>query len=369
MSADKPGYQPSAADFILHHNDAGNVVAWSARYGNVEGGADASVVLQKAIDRLPSVGGKIGIAAGTYDLNSTVRIEDKHGVHLEGAGRGIVFSGGNEGTVFRCDRDVDLLEIFGKTVKVAGVSISHLHLIGSGRANGKAGILVRGDADLLSLHNVGVNHCQIGIHLRGGDSERAGVVDAPQLQFCDPQVCGVGLMIERCHYAKIVGGEFSDHDEYGIVLASPDDGGARLGGVKIIGVTAVRKGKAGILIGPNTDCVTVTGGADIGGWDCGIRIAADGRGRPPRNVIVTGIHAYNNRRAGIEIDGAEHVVVSSCICSGHDHAFVENPTPRHGIVVKDSEHVLIQGNILYGHADQNIADLTGQAVLANNRES
>jgi len=27
MSADKPGYQPSAADFILHHNDAGNVVA------------------------------------------------------------------------------------------------------------------------------------------------------------------------------------------------------------------------------------------------------------------------------------------------------------------------------------------------------
>ena len=117
-------------------------------------------------------------------------IEDRHGVHLQGAARGIR---GGGGTVLRSDRAIDLLGIFGNRLKAAGVTVSDLHLVGSGKENGKAGILVRGATDLLSLHNVGANHCGTGFHLRGGGGDRGPVVDAAQIQFCDPQVNGVGL--------------------------------------------------------------------------------------------------------------------------------------------------------------------------------
>ena len=181
------------ADFVICGSDDGTVFAQSGRTGAVvASGKDASSVIQQAIDSLPAEGGKIYIAAGCYWLDSTIRIEDKHGVRLEGAARGIVFSEGKEGTVLRSKRDIDLLEIFGNRLKLTGITISDLHLIGSGKNNGKAGLLVRGGTDLLSLHNVGANHCGIGFYLKGGDGETPGVIDAPSVQFCDPQVDDLG---------------------------------------------------------------------------------------------------------------------------------------------------------------------------------
>lgn len=361
---------PVAADCVVYQHESGRICAVSGLAGTVIAqDADASTVIQQAIDSLPVTGGKVYISAGTYELTAPLRIKDKHGVHLEGAARGIVFSGGKEGTVLRSKLAINLIEIFGETIKMAGITISNLHLIGSGKQNGKAGIWVRGGSDLLSLHQVGANHCGIGFHFEGGHKRGAGVIDAPQIQFCDPQVNSIGLKIERSHYAKIVGGEFSDCDQYGIMISAPDSGHARTQGVKISGVTGVRNGKAGILIGQNTDCITVTGGSDFGGTKqgSGVVISDEGTGHRPRNIIVSSVHTYNNRQAGILVDKAEHVIVSGCICSVHKHASVGNAGQQHGIHIKTgSKDVVLQGNITHGNAKQGILDDTGKALIANN---
>lgn len=355
----------ATADVVVFGSEDGTVVAQSGRTGAaVASGRDAASVIQQAIDSLPAEGGKVYIAAGCYWLDSTVRIEDKHGVRLEGAARGIVFSQGREGTVLRSNRDIDLLEIFGNKLKITGITISNLHLIGSGRANGRAGLLVRGGTDLLSLHNVGANHCGIGFHLRGGDGETPGVIDAPSVQFCDPQVNGVGLKIERSHYAKIVGGEFADCVSYGMHLSSPDSGHARLQGVKLIGVTAVRNGEAGILIGRNAEDITVAAGSDVGGTrgGSGVVISDEGSGDKPTNIILNAVHSYNNSRAGISVESARHVVIQGCICSAHDHVCVDDLGQEYGIHIKrTSEDVLCQGNLTYANKKQGVLDEAAEA--------
>ena len=363
----KTGAFPAAADRIVYQKEAGQICAVSGQTGTVIAqDADASTVIQKAIDSLPVTGGKVYIAAGTYELTATICIEDKHGVHLEGAARGIVFSQGREGTVLRSQQAIDLIEVFGNKLKIAGITISSLHLIGSGKQNGKAGIVVRGRSDLLSLHQVGANHCGIGFYLKGA------VVDAPQIQFCDPQVNGIGLKIESSRYAKIVGGEFSDCDEYGILISALTDGHTRTQGVKISSVTAVRNGKAGILIGKNTDCITVTGGSDFGGTKrgSGVVVSDEGSGNRPRNVIISSVHSYNNHHAGILVDKVDHVIVSGCICSAHEHAAVGNAGQRYGVYVKaNSRDVVIHSNITYGNTEQGILDDTGQARMASNSDT
>jgi len=367
--AQTESHVPASADYIVYK--AGSTICADrvASGETILQNKDAARVIQQTIDSLPVTGGKIYIGAGAYELTASIRIKDKHGVHLEGAARGIVFSGGKEGTVLRSKLAINLIEIFGEKIKMAGISISNLHLIGSGKQNGKAGIWVRGGSDLLSLHHVGANHCGIGFHFEGGHNRGAGVIDAPQIQFCDPQVNGIGLKIERSHYAKIVGGEFSDCDEYGIMISAPDSGHARTQGVKISAVTGVRNGKAGILIGQNTDCITVTGGSDFGGTKqgSGVVISDEGTGHAPRNIIVSSVHTYNNKHAGILVDKAEHVIVSGCICSVHKHASVGNAGQQRGIHIKTgSKDVVLQGNIAYGNAKQGIMDDTGKALAANN---
>ncbi|MCY3760041.1 MAG: right-handed parallel beta-helix repeat-containing protein [Gemmatimonadetes bacterium] len=359
-----------SADIYIHRNPAGEAAATSATGGRVvAGGADASAVIQQAVDSLPAEGGRITIAAGTWDLTSTVTVEDRHGVHLQGAARGIR---GGGGTVLRSDRAIDLLDISGNRIKAAGVTVSDLHLVGSGKENGRAGILVRGATDLLSLHNVGANHCGIGFHLRGGGGERGPVVDAAQIQFCDPQVNGVGLKIERGHYVKVVGGEFSDCGDCGILLSSPESGYERNQGIRIVGVTGVRNGRAGIRVGRNTEDTTVTGGSDFGGTRGGSGVVVDGEGggRDPANTIVSGVHAYNNREAGILVRSAEQVVIQGCICSVHDHVKVDDAGQRYGIRVEaGARNVLVQGNLAYGNREQGVSDATGEAMVAGNCDS
>jgi hypothetical protein len=354
----------NTADYIIFHDPAGEVFAVSGRNNSVLAhGNDASTVIQKAIDTLPVTGGKIFISAGNYLLNSTLIIEDKHGVHIEGAARGIVFSGGNEGTVLRAEKDIDLVCVYGNTVKVSGITLTNFHLLGSGKQNGKAGLLVLGDSDLLSIHHVGANHCGIGFYLKGGQAKNNGVIDAPQIQYCDPQVDGIGMVIERCHYGKIIGGEFSDCDQYGIVLSSPDTGPCRIQAVKISSITCVRSGRAGILIGRNTDDITVTGGSDIGGnaLGSGIVVSDEATGQKPRNIIISGIHSYNNRDAGILVEKAEHVLINACICSGHDHGFVNNPGQKYGIHIKPgAKNIVAFGNITYGNTLQDLLDETAE---------
>ena len=370
--SEAPTY-PVTADYIISlGNNFEEVFAVSGKKGCVVAkGTDAAMVIQEAIDALPTEGGHIYISSGSYQLNSTITIEDKHGVHLHGAARGIVFSGGKEGTVLRSDRDIDLIEVFGNSLKVAGITVSNLHLVGSGKKNGKAGILVHGTSDLLSLHNVGVNHCGVGFHLRGGGGKGGGVVDAPQIQFCDPQLNGVGLKIERGHYAKVMGGEFSDCDEFGILLSSPETGYARNQGIKILGVTGVRNPRAGIVIGRNTEDTTVAGGCDFAGVHSGsgIVISDEGSGEKPRNVIISGIHVYNNRDAGILVESASHVVIQGCICSGHDHVVVDDPGQQHGINIKDAVlNIVVNGNVTYGNRAEAILDETERAVVVNNSD-
>lgn len=355
----------SAADYVVSKSNSGVITARSGADGSMlSSGTDATAVIQAAIDQLPATGGKVYIAAGSYELTATIKITDKHGVHLSGAARGIMFSGGHEGTSLRSSKAIDLLHIHGGEPKIAGVMISDLHLIGSGKDNGKAGILVTGKDDLLSLHQVGANNCSVGFHLKGSepgpgedDGPGIGVIDAPQIQFCDSQINGIGLKIGHSHYAKIVGGEFSDCDKYGIMISSSATGYRRSSGIKLIGVTAVRNGDGGILIGSNSDCTTVTGGCDFGGSPrgSGVIVANDQGGQDPQNVIISALHAFNNKHAGIHIKQGEHVIISQCICSVHDHVAVRNQGQLYGIhIAAEAKDVVVETNITHSNAKQGV---------------
>ena len=136
-----------------------------------------------------------------------------------------------------------------------------------------------------------------------------------------------------------------------------DAGHRRHAGVKVIGVTAVRNGDSGILIGSNTDCITVTGGCDFGGSPRGSGvIVANDQGRlDPNNIIISNVHAYNNKHAGIHVKQGKHLVIAQCICSGHDHVSVHNYGQSYGIHVgPDVENVITNANITHDNGKQGV---------------
>ncbi len=358
------------ADYIVYHDSSGTCSLKDV-VGDclVERGEDASSVIQKAIDLLSVSGGKVYIAAGSYRLESTIVVANKHGVHIEGAARGM--QGRTQGgTVLWSDKPINLLEIYGGDKRVFGVTVTNLLLYGSGVSNGKAGIWVHGTTDAMTLANVGVNHCGIGIYLQGGrGTADSGVIDAAQIYFCDPQINGIGLLLERAHYTKVFGGEFSDCVGPGIRLSSPG-GDQRIQSVKIVGVTAVRDGGAGIFIGSHCEDITVTGGTDVGGTrkGSGIVISSEGKsGGEPLNIICDGVHSYNNEVDGINVSDSRHVIISNSICSVHDHAAVTASGQRDGIRIgRHCRDVVVIGNIVYGNAGGGIVDLSRRAKLNGN---
>ena len=366
-----------SADYVVYRESADVVCLQSVRSGEIlKRAEDAGAILQKAIDLLPENGGKVYVAGGSYRLGSTVVISGKHGVHLEGAARGMN-GPGKGGTVLWSDKPIHLLEIFGKT-RVWGITVSNLLLYGSGKDNGKAGIWMHGTTDVMTFNNVGANNCGIGFHIEGAGGENDGkdcgvacVADAAQFFSCDPQMNGIGLLVERAHYMKIVGGEFSDCLKEGIRLSGPHPGAIQ--GVKIIGVTAIRCAGAGIRIGKNCDDITVTGGTDVGGTrqGSGIVVSAESADKTngPTNVILSDLHSYCNQDDGILLDRAQHVIVSNSICSVHRHGYVAAMPQKAGIRVKPSaEDVVVTGNITYGNQEKGIVDETGKACLSGNSD-
>jgi len=357
-------------DYAVYNDEAGMVCLQAARTGKLlDRNGDASSILQKAIDLLPASGGKVYVAGGNYRLSRTLVIRDRHGVHLEGVARGL-HGPGRGGTVLWSDKPVTLLEIFGDD-RLWGITVSNLLLTGSGKDNGKAGIWVHGTTDVMTFYNVSATECGIGFHIQGGRGKGDwGIIDAPQFYFCDPQNDGIGLWIERACYAKIVGGEFSDCTREGIRLSasSPDD----ISGIKIIGVTAIRCGGAGILIGKHCDDVTVTGGVDAGGTHhgSGIVVSAEGnKDAVPSNIILSEVHAYNNEADGITVDRARHVIIKGSICSVHRHIAVPEAAQKAGIRVRSgAEDVIVTGNITYGNREKGIVDETGRAQLVGNSD-
>jgi hypothetical protein len=355
-------------DYAVFAEADGSFCLQAARTGRIlERSSQASDVLQKAIDLFPPNGGKVYVASGSYRLDRPLLLRDKHGVHLEGAARGMQ---GREkgGTVLWSDRPIHLIEIFGDRQRIFGVTVSNLLLYGSGKSNGAAGILAHGTTDAMTFANVGANECGIGFHLKGGrGSADSGIIDAAQIYFCDPQINGIGVLIERAHYAKIMGGEFSDCANEGIRLSGA--GAGAIQGVKIVGVTAVRNGGAGLFVGKHCDDIAVTGGTDVGGTRRGSGIvvsAEDEADGVPRNILLSGIHSYNNDEDGIALDRAHHVIVNGCICSVHRHDSVNSASQNAGIRIGvGTKNAVVTGNIAYGNRT-GILDETGAALLSAN---
>ncbi|MBT5187868.1 MAG: right-handed parallel beta-helix repeat-containing protein [Kordiimonadaceae bacterium] len=359
----------STADVVVFKDQTGKIFAKSGLTGKIiNRSSDATTTIQAAINSLPVNGGKIYISSGSYNLSSTIYIKNKHGVHIEGAARGMQ-SGDQAGTVLKSDKAIDLIEINGEEFRIFGVTLSNMLLWGTGRDNGKAGIMIKGTTDAMTFYNVGANNHGVGFHLQGGGGKGSGVIDAPQIYFCDPQRNGIGIHIERSHYTKIVGGEFSDNLQYGIFLKSEDPGHQRIQGVKINSMTSVRNGEANIYIGSNTEDITVSGGSDVGGVvrGSGIIIAGEHGGSVPTNIIVSNAHSYNNKIAGIKIGNSNRVLIQGNIITEHDHSAVDLIAQQHGILIEDgAEHVLINGNIIADNKIANITDNSGKAIIQGN---
>ena len=213
------------------------------------------------------------------------------------------------------------------------------------------------------------NNHGVGFHLQGGGGLGSGVIDAPQIYFCDPQRNGIGILIERSHYTKIVGGELSDNLQYGVFMQSDDPGHQRIQGVKINSVTSVRNGDADIYIGSNTEDITVTGGTDVGGVlrGSGIVIAGEHGGSVPTNIIISNVHSYNNKIAGIKVGKSNRVLIQGNIISEHDHSAVDLIAQQHGVLIEDgAENVLINGNIIANNTIGGVTDHTGKAIIQGN---
>lgn len=344
-----------AADYVVRIDSSKMIECRDADGGLVARGGDASDIIQQAIDKLPVSGGKVYISAGTYDVTKTIRATGKHGVHIEGAARGIVFTEVG-GTLLKSSKDIDIIEVGNGS----GITLSNFHIVGSGVGNGKAGILaVGGHIDVMTLQNIGVNSCGIGIYLSGRD----GLVDATMMQCCDPQANRIGLKIERAHYVQIVGGQFTDCQEYGIVINSPDAGFYRTQGVKISMMSALRNGKAAVFIGKNTDDTTISGGCDLSAsGESGIVISdEDGTGRRPNNILITGNHIYDNGVTGIDVKNADNVLINGNIISNHNH-IAANPRQLYGIrLSQGTGTVLMANNIEYGNRKSALKDERKQA--------
>ena len=359
----------STADIVVYKDKTGTNYAKSGLTGKIiNQSKDAATTIQAAIDSVSINGGKIYISSGSYNLSTTVIIKNKHGVHLEGAARGM--QGGDQaGTVLKSDKAIDLIEINGEEFRIFGVTLSNMLLWGTGRDNGKAGIMIKGTTDAMTFYNVGANNHGVGFHLQGGGGKGSGVIDAPQIYFCDPQRNGIGIKIERSHYTKIVGGELSDNLLYGVFMKSDDPGHQRIQGVKINSVTSVRNGEANIYIGSNTEDITLSGGSDVGGGlhGSGVIIAGEHGGSVPTNIIVSNVHSYNNKIAGIKIGKSKRVLIQGNIITEHDHSAVDLMAQQHGVLIEEgAELVLISGNIITNNKVGGVTDHSEKALIQGN---
>src|SRR3989304_2701405 len=94
-----PDLQTYPASYIIHED---NSTYYAQGFGGLpnQSGTDAAIVIQSAINNLPSGGGKIFLTPGVYNLNSQTA-EDPHdyalkigsascidNIHIEGAGIG-----------------------------------------------------------------------------------------------------------------------------------------------------------------------------------------------------------------------------------------------------------------------------------------
>ncbi len=356
--------------YTIHKDLSGVIHAIPALEGLKSfSGLNASKVINSAIRSIPlTQGGEIRIMAGEYELDHPILI-DRHGIHLSGEGRKSGCYGGPP--YLKSIVPTNLIEIRMENERIRGLTISNLSLFGSGTANGKAGIFADGCSDALTLYNVGVYNCETGIYLMGG---AAGAVDATQIYCCDPQQCGRGLVLEYCHYTKVIGGEFSDNmhsslsasNETGIYITSNSYGYSL--GVKIIGVTAVRNGGPGIHVGKGCTDISITSGCDFGGnkSEGGIMISDEQSGQRPHNIIVNAILSYNNRGAGIIIDQADHVLISGNSFSGHEHAHVPNEGQSYGVHIKSgSKSIGVMANMFHGNLIQEILDKSDQNKISD----
>ena len=128
---------------------------------------------------------------------------------------------------------------------------------------------------------------------------------------------------------------------------------------KVLGVTAVRNGQGGILIGSNTDSITVSGGCDFGGsaHGSGVILVNDQGGRNPQNILLSDLHTFNNNYAGILVEQGEHVIIANCLCSGHDHIGVRRHEGQDWGIKVDSEakDVVLTSNLCYGNNQVDVA--------------
>lgn len=333
-------------------------------------GENASEVINAAIGSIPiTQGGEIRIMVGEYELDHPILI-DRHGIHLSGEGRKSGCYGGPP--YMKSNNAINLIEIRMANERIRGLTISNISFYGSGTDNGHSGIYADGCSDALTIQNVGVYQCETGIYLKGGPS---GAVDAAQIYFCDPQQCGRGLVLEYCHYTKVVGGEYSDnsnsslppYEENGIYLTSNEHGYTL--GVKLIGITAVRNGGAGVHVGKGSVDIAITSGCDFGGnrSDGGLKISDEHSGQRPNNIIVNAIFSYNNHNSGIVIDQADHVFITGCSLSVHEHGHVSNESQSYGVyIMSGSDTVAVSDNMFHGNEDKAIWDESSTNQVLNN---
>jgi len=308
-------------------------------------GTDASQVIQYAINA-SAAGSKIVLKNGVYEITSTITIEGKNSIVLEGESLNAILKQ-KDGT------NLDQLVLI---LNSHNVIIRNLSVDGNRANNTKGdGIVADGQSYRGIIEKVQVWNCYTGI----------------RIDYVTVLWSVINCHVENCY-------------ETGIAVINREttiwSAKANIRGNKV-----VKTGHHGILISGASDCIVAENHCyDIGvlrtdGFAHGIALDGDGGARPSYNNKVIGNWIYNTRMCGTEvadqqnwveiignhIDSAKargiyfggglapsyQAVISDNICCNGDGNGIEVNSPNS---TELSAHVIIENNICFDNAGDGV---------------
>lgn len=260
------------------------------------GSTNASQIINNARLELKSVGGTI-LLMGVITITSPILVSTGDGSYdgLNIVGESWIMQGGGivtQGTLLQTSGAIDAIQIIGGASVVSGVSISNLAIRGSGKANGKSGI-VANITDQLQIHKVGIFNFENAVSMYRSD--------APHIYHNTFLVNGYGLNLNSVIYGKIDGNDISDNDNDGVYLRSTY--GTSYGN-KIINNNFIRnyRGVEVVNVAVITVETTISLNFIIGGDREGILMNLSGNFVIEGNIIDGNSASANNTYSGIKLE-------------------------------------------------------------------
>lgn len=201
---------------VIASSNASDVAKTAANY--VCDGSNDALVINTAIQSLPTDGGEIKLTNGLFNIGRTILIDRP--VKLSGEGHGIagippyaptdgqpyqnLYERTLGTTTLRASADIDIVKV-NASEKISGIVLRDFLLQGYGKnRHTKAGIRMSSETDLTFMQNLSVTDCKIGLCC----DEK---MDACNINNCSFQWCGCGAIVKGM-FGRFDGNCIADND-------------------------------------------------------------------------------------------------------------------------------------------------------------